>query len=146
MDKLCQATTKDGKPCSAPAQAGKKYCFMHDPDNAEKAREARKRGNETTNHRNKLKKVGAGNIGLPRERYRLNSLKDVKKLLADTTNAYIQGAINVEQAKCIAYLASTMTSNIKDADLEKALKNLEERINNQYTSNSANNITQVAGY
>jgi len=128
MDNLCKATTKDGKPCTAPAQAGKDYCFMHDPDNAEKAREARIRGNKNANRRNALKKAGLENIGLPKDNYKLSTLKDVKRLLADTTNAYIQGAITVEQAKCIAYLSSTMTSNIKDADLESALKSLEERL------------------
>jgi len=129
MDKLCRATKKDGTPCTAPAQEGKEYCFFHDPDNAEKQKEARLKSRESARRNKQIAENDCGlSIGLPKNHYKLASLKDVKKLLADTTNAYIQGMISVEQAKCIAYLASTMTSNIKDADLETALKSLEERL------------------
>jgi len=43
----CQATTKDGKPCKAPAQTGKVYCFQHDPQKKQAAAEGRAKGGQT---------------------------------------------------------------------------------------------------
>ena len=43
----CQATTKDGKPCAAPVQTGKAYCFQHDPETEQAAAEGRAKGGQT---------------------------------------------------------------------------------------------------
>lgn len=47
MKTPCSATTADGSPCQAYAQEGKPFCFSHDPEQAEAAAEARRRGGET---------------------------------------------------------------------------------------------------
>ena len=43
----CQAMTKDGIPCTAPAQTGKEYCFTHDPEQEHARTEARAKGGQT---------------------------------------------------------------------------------------------------
>ena len=43
----CQAKTKDGTPCTAPAQTGKDFCFTHDPEQEQARTEARAKGGQT---------------------------------------------------------------------------------------------------
>jgi len=130
MRRLCKATKKDGTPCNAPAQTGSDYCFTHDPEKAEEAKEARLAGSEAA----RLKRLqdeqakDSKPIGLFKVNYRLNNLKDIKRFMSDAANAYVQGRITADQSKTIAYLSKILLECIKDGDVEVALKELEDRI------------------
>lgn len=127
--KLCRAQKSDGTHCNAPPGPGSDFCFHHDPARREKAAEARQKATEAA----RLKKL-ADKSREPTDRkrlartYRLNSLADVKKLLADTINEFSKGNISVEDAKCIAYVANILTQTIKDTEIESKLKEIESRI------------------
>jgi len=43
----CEMTADDGKPCKAWALKRSSYCFFHDPENAEEAQKASRKGGQT---------------------------------------------------------------------------------------------------
>jgi hypothetical protein len=57
---------------------------------------------------------------------RLNTLQDLRRLLAEVINQCRRGEITESRARVIAYLASVLSSVIKDGDLETRVEALEK--------------------
>ena len=127
--KLCRAQKADGTPCNAPAGLDSDFCFHHDPNRKEQADRARQKATEAARSKRLTAKSGGSE---ERRRllknFRLNSLADVKRLLAATINAFTAGEITADDARCIAYVANILTQTIKDTEIEGRLKELEDRI------------------
>ena len=52
----CQATARNGKPCSATPRPGRPYCAWHDPEAAEQRREWSRRGGAARSNRERARK------------------------------------------------------------------------------------------
>jgi hypothetical protein len=123
---MCKAIKGDGTACTAPPVEGSEYCFHHDPARKEEAAKARKKGCEAA--REKKLNPEPEVEHQPLRQFRLNSLDDVRRLLAATVNEFRQGRISADEARVTAYVANILIGAIKDGEIESRLKELEERI------------------
>jgi general stress protein YciG len=110
----CQATTKAGRQCAAPAVRGGIYCALHnDPDRA--AQLGRKGG---ANNR----KVYEGN---QREIPPPQNARDVKNLLAETMAEIRAGKMDPKLGTTLGYLGASLLKAIETSDIEERLEKLE---------------------
>lgn len=56
---------------------------------------------------------------------RLNTLADLRRMLADVLNRANSGELPESKARCLGYLASVMASVIKDTDFEQRISRVE---------------------
>jgi hypothetical protein len=121
---MCKAIKSDGTPCTAPPGKGSEYCFHHDPARKEEAAEVRRKGCEAS----KEKRLNPESRGehQPLRQFRLNSLDDVKRLLAATINEFRQARISADEARVTAYVANILIGAIKDGEVESRFKVIEE--------------------
>ena len=110
----CQATTKAGRRCAAPAVRGKNYCSLHaDPDRA--AALGRKGG---TRHR-KVYDGDVCNVSVP------ESAGDVKRMLAESMAEVRTGKMDSKLGTTLAYIGTSLLKAIEVSDLETRLRALE---------------------
>lgn len=102
----CTALNADGSPCQAYAQAGKAFCFQHDPEQAEAAAEARKRGGETR---------AAQLSGAVVEK--LDSPEAVREYLARVCRDVEAGLIEPKRGTAISNLARVQLQALKYEDI-----------------------------
>ncbi|MFC1906244.1 hypothetical protein ACFLV9_00140 [Chloroflexota bacterium] len=111
MSAQCEYT-KNGKFCHAYAILGSKYCFAHDPANAKKRAEARKKGGL---HRRVIKRT-------QQEYHPIKSVKDVNTILESAINEARSLECTQSNLRTLAYLCQIALKG-------QELGNLEERIN-----------------
>ena len=110
----CQATTKAGRQCAAPAVRGGICCALHnDPDRA--AQLGRKGG---ANNR----KVYQGN---QREILPPKSARDVKNFLAEAMAEIRAGKMDPKLGTTLGYLGTSLLKAIETSDIEERLEKLE---------------------
>src|SRR5262245_14467302 len=96
----CSHRTREGNACHATPQAGKPYCFFHDPERAQERTAARRQGGLTS--------IGKAAPVVPPS-LPLLSLKtpaDVRRLYEDTINYVLQGQMDLRTANTIRSLLS----------------------------------------
>ena len=103
----CQAKTADGKPCGAPAQTGKAYCFQHDPEQEQARAEARKRGGEA-----RAEQLNGAVVPT------LTTATAVRDYLAQTIGNAAAGLVHPKTGAAIAALARVQLVAIERADKE----------------------------
>ena len=103
----CKATAKDGAPCTAPAQTGKDYCFIHDPEQEHARAEARAKGGQTRAEQ----LTGAIVLSLTTA----EAVRDYLSRVARDTEAQL---IPPKTATAIAALARVQLEAIERADKE----------------------------
>lgn len=64
-------------------------------------------------------------------RYRLNSPREVRKVLAKITNQLANNEIDPKKANTIAYLCNCILQSIRVDELEKQVQALEELVNDK---------------
>jgi len=124
---LCHFIRADGHPCAAPAGKDSQFCFHHDPARSLEAKKARLKGSEIA----RIKKLAGGDDPSqrkPLKTVRLNSLDDIRRLLASTINEFRSGQITADEARVLAYVANILIGAIKDGEIEIRLSELETRI------------------
>lgn len=110
----CAYTKADKKSCGGYAVSDSRYCFAHDPAQAEKRSEARRRGGE------------AGKIDpLPESTLTVRTMGDVLGLIETTINDVRAGRVDVKVANAIGYLANVSVKVIQQTDIEARLEVLE---------------------
>lgn len=110
----CAQTRPNGEPCRGFAIAGSRYCFAHDPAQAAKRDDARRRGGE------------AGKPPpLPESTIPLRTMGDVLALLETTVNDLRAGRVDTKTANGIGYLANVAVKVIQQTDIEARLEALE---------------------
>ncbi len=119
----CTATTTTGRPCQAPAQQGRPYCFAHDPDRAAERADARQRGG----YNRRTPKAGdAGEYPT-----RLRSVADVQavleRALADTWAQENSGS----RTQALVRLAHGALKALEVGDLENRIAILEAQLGNE---------------
>jgi general stress protein YciG len=113
-DGKCQATTKAGRQCAAPAVRGGIYCALHaDPERA--AQLGRKGGT-------KSRRVYEPNEweGSPPQ-----NACDVKNLLAEAMAEIRAGRMDPKLGSTLGYLGTSLLKAIETSDLEARLEKLE---------------------
>jgi hypothetical protein len=120
----CQFITKNGSRCHADPQAGKDWCFFHDPEQKKKQAEARKQGGEA-----RARQAGPA-ITLPPNPsiLPLEKFSDVLGLLSQTINHLLQGEMDVTAARAIGYLAGVLQRSL-EANAQPMVTTLADTIN-----------------
>jgi hypothetical protein len=112
----CQFISKIGSRCQADPQAGKAYCFFHDPEQKKKQAEAcagvpraRKQGGEERSRQTEPEMKLPPNLPI----VRLQSAGEVFDLLAETVHHLQCSKMDVRVAQALAYLASLLLRALK---------------------------------
>ena len=112
----CQATRKDGRPCTIRALTGSRFCFAHDPAKAEARDAARRRG-------------GRGKARIARvERLVPGTLRPVLTLLLTTLTETHAGTITPAQAGALSAVAGAIVKVYQAGVVEDRLAELEAQI------------------
>lgn len=113
----CKFVNETGEPCEAFAIKGSEYCWFHDPVKLQERIEACKKGGKAG-----MRKV------LPDSNVKINSLKDIVRLLESTINDVRTGQIDVRIANSVAYLSQVLRQVMEQEFLEKRLDSLEKEV------------------
>ena len=112
----CQAKTKAGRQCAAPAVRGTALCALHaDPDRA--AELGRKGG---TRNR-KVYDADARTVSVP------ESARDVKQMLAETMADIRAGRMDPKLGSTLGYLGTALLRAFEVAEFEQRLERLEQK-------------------
>jgi general stress protein YciG len=112
----CQAKTKAGRQCAAPAVRGSVLCALHsDPKRA--AELGRKGGAR----KRKVYTSDVRNVSVP------ESAGDVKRMLAETMADIRGGRMDPKLGSTLGYLGMGLLRAFEVADFEQRLERLEER-------------------
>lgn len=126
----CRAPRKDGNPCTAQAQAGREYCFFHDPDKADEAKAAQVKGG-TVGQRATLDPMAVkpwrGQNGAITV-LQAPTVGDLLNLLSDTVDEVRTGRIDPKVANAVGYLTGIMLKCLQYDLLEERLSALEEAV------------------
>jgi hypothetical protein len=115
----CEALTKRGEPCQAPALLDSSYCPHHDPARELARRAERARGGRARHGRT----IGTvGGLAVPVE---LATLADVVELLRQEITAVRQLESSFNRGRTIGYLASVAARALEASELESRLAELE---------------------
>ena len=110
----CAQLRASGARCNGFAVAGSDYCFAHDPAQAEKRDDARRRGGQ------------AGRVAtLADSALPVRTLRDVVGLVETTINDVRAGRVDVRVANAVGYLANVAMKAIEQSDLEARLEAIE---------------------
>ena len=128
----CKFVDENGEPCEAFALKGSEYCWFHDPDKLQERIEACKKGG----------KVGTREV-LPESNVKINSLKDIVRLLESTINDVRTGKVDVRIANSVAYLSGVLRQVMEQEFLEKRIDTLEKEVDrvNQVRSRGSAPLT-----
>jgi hypothetical protein len=112
----CKAKKPDGSDCQAVALPGSEFCFFHDPEKAEKRREAQSLGGR----HNHMKTLDEDTPDL-----KIENCQDTVPLLSETINQVRKGQIDPRVANAVGYLANVIIKAVEQSDLEKRLEEIE---------------------
>ena len=115
---LCQASTKNGRPCQLAALPGVAFCWWHDPDKAEARKLARSKGGRARQGR----KLGPLVDG---EYVEIRDLGDVVRIVERELNEVLHLDRSISRARAVGYLCGIVSGIYKDSELEARLAALE---------------------
>lgn len=118
--KLCQALTKKGEACQAPALAGDAFCFWHSPAQAKARAEARSKGGRARHER----KVSGVDAPPPRVKGIADLLPLVNRALTDLY--CLENSI--ARARCVAQLAGVLVKVLELSEVAERLAAVEARL------------------
>ena len=104
---VCAGTTRDGSRCTASVEPPQRYCWWHDPDNAEERRRAASK---------------AGKSRPSRE------LPAIKTQLQDLTEQVLTGGLETSRAAVANQLINTRLRAIEQERKNRETEDLEARI------------------
>lgn len=133
----CKATRKrDGQPCTAQTQAGRDYCFFHDPDKVEEVKAAQVKGGEVSMRATldpRAVKPWRGHDGAITV-LQTPTIGDLLNLLSDTVDEVRTGQIDPKVANAVGYLTGIMLKCLQYDLLEERLTALEEAVGGKVTT------------
>src|ERR1039457_5004744 len=112
----CQAKTKAGRQCAAPAIRGSACCALHSDPN--RAAELGRKGGARNR---KVYDGDADNVSVP------ESAGDVKRMLAETMADIRAGKMDPKLGSTLGYLGMSLLRAFEVADFEQRLERLEQR-------------------
>jgi hypothetical protein len=115
----CQAATRSGAACGAPAQSGRSFCFQHDPDASQARAQARHAGGRA---RGEQLRTPPPPVAWPAEAapswVALASPSDVRAGYAWTLRAMVEKRIDPRAANAIGVLLSGAARAIETAHVQ----------------------------
>ena len=122
----CQRITNKQQ-CKAQAILGESFCFVHNPNYEEKRKEASSKGGIARRHTQSYLETDLI----------LKSPQDVQKLIETSINLLLRGKMpSSNPGSQVAYLANTWLSAYEKHGLEQRIKNIEERLGQDYGNRS----------
>jgi hypothetical protein len=116
----CKFIKTNGETCNANPIKGSEYCFSHDPDKKEDKKKAVIKGGK---NRRTIAEYG--------KTMKLETAKDIKKLIGETINLVWTGQMPANQpANSIGFLARVFLDANEQSDMEERIKNLEDTVEN----------------
>ena len=115
MPQTCQATRKDGQPCTAGVVGDACFCFAHDPALQGKREQARQRGGQNRATSKRLAKLMPARL--------LPVFERLEQAMEETHS----GELEPKQAQAMAALARAMAAVLQVGELEQRLRLLEEQ-------------------
>lgn len=116
MGKLCSATRRDGSPCRGPVLGDASECWAHDPKQAERRTEARKRGGQNRATASRAQRL------LPRD------MRPALALLFQALEEVHRGELDPRQAGAMAAVAGAIVKIYQIAEIEPRLAALEQAL------------------
>ena len=113
-DGTCQATTKAGRQCAAPAVRGRALCTLHSDPN--RAAELGRKGGARNR---KVYGENVPRVSVP------ESAGDVKRMLAEAMADIREGRMDPKLGTTLGYLGTSLLKAIETSDLEERLEKLE---------------------
>ena len=95
---------------------GSDFCFFHDPDQADKRREAQAFGGS----QNRMKTLDAD-----APEVKVEDCGDVVALISDTINQVRKGQLDPRIANAVGYLAAVLIKAASQGDIEKRIAEIE---------------------
>ena len=124
----CRATKKNGDPCRAEAQAGRDYCFFHDPTKAQERHDSKVKGGQT----GKLATLATAKPwrGVAGEVDVLKAVTpaELVDLLCNTIDDVRTGAIDPKVGNAVGYLAGVIVKIQEQEALVERLSAIEEAL------------------
>ena len=114
----CQATTKEGRPCSAQPRPGRQFCLWHDPEADGVRRENARKGGQSRSNLSRLKRA------LPTE---LLTFNDVQGVLGAVLRDLLAGTVDPPVANAAANVARAFAAIAQAGEMEERLRGLEVR-------------------
>src|SRR5215207_4298365 len=114
----CQATTKEAKPCSAQARAGRPYCLWHDPEAETQRRENARKGGQSRSNLARLKR------SLPTEPL---TFSDVQGILGAVLRDLLAGKLDPPVANAAANVARAFAAIAQAGEIEARVRELEQQ-------------------
>jgi len=112
---LCQASRKDGAPCTAPSTRGGQWCIGHDPALEETRQQARRKGGHHASNAARAAKL------LPAR------LRPLLELLEESIQQVHSGTLQPSRAQAMASLSNSLIKVFQCSELEERLRVLEKR-------------------
>ena len=135
--RTCAAVTGDGRPCRAGPQHERPFCFVHDPERASDAAEARKLGG--------LRRRREGTIGVAYDLEQLDHAGGIRRLL-DIVVADTLGLDNgIARSRTLIAIAATATRLLSVADVEARIEALESALSLEQRSRPADGLDPDPG-
>jgi hypothetical protein len=120
MSEQCEFR-KNGKSCKAYAVLDSKYCFVHDPANAKKRAEARKRGGL---NRRVIKRS-------QHEHHPIKSVKDINVILESAINDACALESGQSNLRTLGYLCQIALKGQELGSLEERVDIIEKTLNDK---------------
>lgn len=120
----CRAITEGGTRCKIQNSLSEDgLCLWHDPERAEEAARARRRGGRNGGRRPKIRTAGADEVPDPPQ-----TIEDVVAWTSWATWAVATGAIDSRTAHEIGYLARALQAGLEKTDLSEEVDELREMV------------------
>ncbi len=119
----CKATTGAGKPCQSYVVTGSEYCFIHDPAQRQKRKQARSVGGKARHRRNITWSDDEVVAGI-----RIRTVADVLALLERACMDEMRLENSHSRNRTIASLAMAAIKALEVGELEQRLAQLEEAL------------------
>ena len=116
----CEATTKTGQRCRAPAlSGGGRFCYHHDAGVAKDRAAARRKGG--------LRSHGLDPDAAP-QTVRISTVRDVLDLLQVAGSDILQQEASLARSRALCYLAGVCLKALEVGSLEERIDVLEDRL------------------
>lgn len=117
----CEGVKVDGSKCQAKALPGRPHCVFHDPATAEARAAGRRAGG-------KRRSRPAAVLPLEEPDADLGTVEGVAAFLGRCVNAVAKGRLDPKVGNCVGLLAGQLMRALADGDIERRLKDLEEKL------------------
>lgn len=119
MTTNCKAFTTNGKRCKAKPATGADFCFIHDPSQAQKRAQARRKGGEAT------RTPHGGTLAIiPTE---INTIQDARKILIYALAELAPMENSLQRVRAYLALFDSFVKSIEIGEIENRLAALEAK-------------------